>query len=197
MKIKYLLLAIGFSAITGCASNDSMSALDIEKERQEFVAERNEVLEANIDDLPKWVVDSPKSDSEGMYAVGVGESDNLALALKKARLEAEFGLAKLYSQELSGSERKYSSDSSNATSDRYVGLIDKLVKQVPIVGYSTAKQKIKAVDGKYQTYVLLKLPYDAFNSALKQQREEQTADDMATAFDELERRLDMRRNQSL
>ncbi|MFC1355027.1 MAG: hypothetical protein G8D89_21915 [gamma proteobacterium symbiont of Clathrolucina costata] len=128
--------------------------------------------------------------------MGIGESDNVSLALKKARLEAEFGLAKLYSQELSGSERIYSTDSDHATDNRYVGLIDKLVQSVPVVGYSTVEQEIQAGNGRYQVYVMLKLPYDEFNKVLKQQREGKVSHDMASAFDELEKRLDIRRSLS-
>ncbi|MCG8026272.1 MAG: hypothetical protein JAZ02_20210 [Candidatus Thiodiazotropha endolucinida] len=196
MKRVFAVSTLATIFVAGCASHEPMTVGEMENAKQEAIEIRNEALEENIDSLPQWVSDTPKPDAEGMYAVGIGESDNVSLALKKARLEAEFGLAKLYSQELSGSERIYSTDSDHAVENRYVGLIDKLVQSVPVVGYSTVEQEIKAGNGKYQAYVLLKLPYDEFNKILKQQKEGKVSQDMASAFGELEKRLDMRRSQS-
>ncbi|MFC1337529.1 MAG: hypothetical protein G8D91_22980 [gamma proteobacterium symbiont of Clathrolucina costata] len=196
MKRAFAVTTLAMILIAGCASHEPMTAAEMESAKQEALEIRNEALEGNIDSLPKWVSNTPAPDAEGMYAVGIGESDNVSLALKKARLEAEFGLAKLYSQELSGSERIYSTDSDHATDNRYVGLIDKLVQSVPVVGYSTVEQEIQAGNGRYQVYVMLKLPYDEFNKVLKQQREGKVSHDMASAFDELEKRLDIRRSLS-
>ena len=193
MKYPSILL---LTLAAGCSSIDVRDPAAIERAHQQAIGERNEAIELHIADLPEWVMTPPMPDKTGMYAVGMGDSDNIQLALKKARLEAEFGLAKLYSQELSGSERLYSTDD-NGASNLYVGLIDKLVRRVPVVGFDTVKQDIKAANGKYQAYVLLKLPYDEFNTVLKQQREKQTALDMVLAFQDLEMRLDKRRDQIL
>ena len=51
----------------------------------------------------------------GLYALGVAEAANWSLARKKGFLEAEFGLAKLYRQELSGSERSYTNERDDKT----------------------------------------------------------------------------------
>ena len=128
-----------------------------------------------------------------MYAVGMGASDSFATALKMATLEAEFGLAKMYSQELSGSERIYATGGDFDGVSVYQGLIDKIVDSVPIVGYQTEKKEISAMNGRYQAFVLLKLPYEEFNKVLNEKRSAESDLAMKEAFNELEQRLEKRR----
>lgn len=146
-----------------------------------------------MDSLPEWAINPPKSDQEGMYAVGMGASDSFATALKMATLEAEFGLAKMYSQELSGSERIYATGGDFDGVSVYQGLIDKIVDSVPIVGYQTEKKEISAMNGRYQAFVLLKLPYEEFNKVLNEKRSAESDLAMKEAFNELEQRLEKRR----
>jgi len=148
--------------------------------------------------LPDWVENPPESDATGFYGVGIAQSKRLNHSRKAARLQAEFELAKMYRQELSGSERSF--EEGNTDGDVTVQttfLIDKIVDAVPVVGYEVVDQEIKAHDGQHYTYVLLKLPYDKFNKVLQQQRAAETDDRVQQAFDDLERRLDKRRKQKM
>ncbi|BFM18718.1 hypothetical protein R50073_49010 (plasmid) [Maricurvus nonylphenolicus] len=181
--------------LIACASNEGYDRVAAEKQKQKVIDAKNDRLKEVIEDLPDWAVNPPKSDQEGMYAVGMGNSDSFNTALKMATLEAEFGLAKLYSQELSGSERIYATGGEFEGVTSYQGLIDKIVDSVPVVGYQTEKKEIKAIQGNYQAFVLLKLPYDQFNEVLKQQRSKATDVAMKEAFDELEQRLEKRKSQ--
>lgn len=175
-------------ALTGCATPEERA----EEARQDRIEARNEQLQAQVESLPGWVLETPKSDATGYFAVGIGKSGDLNMALKKARMEAEFALAKQYSQMLSGSERMYQTDSA-ISQEKFVALIDKVVDEVPIVGYSVENQKIVVSDGQYNAYMLLKLPYDEFNAVLKQQRAKALDSEMKDAFAELEKRLAARR----
>ncbi len=94
---KKIVMPFVVVALFGCASNDSYDRLAAEKEKQEIIELKNDQLRDNVDSLPEWAINPPKSDQEGMYAVGMGASDSFATALKMATLEAEFGLAKMYS----------------------------------------------------------------------------------------------------
>lgn len=183
--------------LTACASNRLAQNADTEDLRQVVIEKQNEAINDHIDTVPDWVLKPPAPDGVGMYAVGVGESNNLQISIKKAHLEAEFGLAKLYKQELSGSERMYSTDNGGYANTNYVGLIDKLVQQVPVVGFSVEEQTVTALEGKYMVYVLLKLPYDQFNDVLQEHLAQASREDMKQAFLDLERRLDKRRAQTL
>lgn len=191
--MKKLSLCLAVAAITGCSANSSFDVADIEELKEQQIENRNEAIEEHLDQLPEWVLQPPQPDAHGMYAVGTAESNNLQTAINRARLEAEFGLAKMYGQEISGSERTYSTDSDSFANSRYVELIDKLIAEVPIVGFSVEAQEIQPVNGKYGVFVLVKLPYDEFNKVLQAQRDRVKAVEMKKEFDELERRIEKRR----
>lgn len=194
-KIKLALLAGTIAILCSCASQDGKDRVADAKAYQKVIDAKNADIEDKLDKIPGWVLNPPKPDAYGVFAVGIGDSNTLQVSQKKAMLEAEFGLAKQFQQELAGSERQYTTDDSVSGVNRYEGLIDKLVQRVPIVGYTVKKQEVKAVDGKYQTYVLLSLPYDQYNEVLKAQKSKETSKEMKDAFDELEKRLEKRRNE--
>jgi hypothetical protein len=121
--------------------------------------------------------------------VGVAESDKVQIAIKKAQLQAQYGLAKIFNQELAGSEQMMQQDAGAGSSSSYQSLIQSLVNYVPIVGFEVVKQEVKAVNGEFQAYTLLKLPYAEFNKALQSQKQQAQNTDMKQAFADLERRL--------
>lgn len=198
------VLVIGV-LMSGCSSaptreqlaKDDVRAAEIrakaEDEKRALVQKR---MEAEIGHVPEWVLKQPRPDDTGVYAVGISESDKMRVAIHKAVLEAEFGLAKIFNQELSGSERSYSQDSNSRVSqEQYTVLIDKLVSQVPLVGFEVVNQEVKAMDGKFNAYVLVKLPYAQFNHVLQDQRSKTEDKTIVRAFDNLEQRLNQRRQQ--
>lgn len=204
--IRFTFVLIIMSAVlTGCASQptmqqlteDSISASEARAAADEKAAQkRQEKMEGNLSEIPGWFLEVPKPDGSGVYAVGEGESNKVRVAMKKAMLDAEFGLAKVYGQELSGSERSSVQDSNgDATASQYNALIDKLVSQVSVAGFETVHQEVKAIDGKYHAFVLLKLPYAQFNTVLQNQAAKSNDARIAAQFKDLERRLDKRRQQ--
>lgn len=66
---------------------------------------------------------------------------------------------------------------------------------MPIVGYEVIEQIVKPISGMNNIYVLLKLPYDQFNKVLAAEKAKALNKDVQIAFDDLERRLDKRREQ--
>jgi len=191
MTMNQILTLILAMSLIGCANNVSQNRQAIEEQQQALEELKNDVVEDHIDELPGWVTDTHAPDEVGVYAIGIGDSFNLSLAIKKARLEAEFNLAKAYAQELSGTEKIYSSER-NKTGTRFEGVIEKIVDKVPVVGYKIIKHEIKALRGKYAVFVLMQLPYDEFNAVLKQKKEAVISKEMDEAFKELEHRLDKR-----
>lgn len=186
-----IILCIFF--LSSCSTHKNSDALADAKSAQREIALRNKVIAEKIDAIPSWVLSPPQPDSQAVYAVGIGESDTLQISIKKAMLEAEFGLAKKLRQELAGSERQYTTDDSNKSVNRFEALIDKLVLETPIVGYTVKQQIVKPMDGKYQTFVLLMLPYDQYNDVLQANRAKETRNDMKAAFSDLEKRLDKKK----
>ena len=150
--------------------------------------------EAELEIAPDWFLSPPDADATGFFGVGYTKSKNMGHGLKAARLQAEFSLAKMYQQELSGSERAFErGDSEGNVATQTTFLIDKIVDAVPVVGYQVIEQKMVPVNGVYETFVLLKLPYDEFNKVLQDQRKNELDTTVQSAFDDLERRLKDRR----
>jgi len=207
MKKSFSFLLVLSMALVGCASpptmeqlaKDSANASQVRaKAEQERREQEQKRMEQSLGQIPSWSLEAPHPDATGVYAVGMGESDTVRVSMHKAMLDAEFGLSKIYKQELSGSERSITQDNNAHTSNvQYTELIDKLVSQVSVVGFEVVHQDIKVIDGKYHSFVLLKLPYDQFNSVLKAQEAKSNDTETEKQFTELERRLDKRRQQRL
>lgn len=206
LKINLLLITFIASLLilSGCSSNPDKEFTDrlaaMEKAQQQRKAEKQAAEQserkAEIKTAPKWFLAPPESDGTGFYGVGYARSKHMGHALRAARLQAEFELAKMYRQELSGSERAFergNTDGDVVTQTTF--LIDKIVDAVPVVGYSVVEQNMVPLNGVFETFVLLKLPYDEFNKVLKSQREKELDHTVQAQFDDLERRLTARRAQ--
>lgn len=176
---------------------DAQAAAAIATKMENKAAEqRQERAQDYISVMPKWVLDPPKPDGTGVYAVGIAESAELRIALRKAMLEAEFGLAKLFKQEISGSERQFDQERQNqGNMSQFTGLIDKLVARVPVVGFEIIQQEVRPIRGQYHTWVLLKLPYAQFNKVLQEQKAESMDQSIKDAFDDLDKRIKSRQEE--
>ncbi|MFT6653961.1 MAG: hypothetical protein ACJAWI_000714 [Marinomonas primoryensis] len=189
---KLSLLFIGL-LLAGCTANPVEQYVEHQNTLKEKAVEN---ANAQLASVPDWYLNPPKNDDFGIMGVGAASSKDMHHALKKARLQAEFELAKNYRQELSGSERVYERENGMGTlvqTSQF--LIDKLVDSVPIVGYDMVEQKIQVLpDGQFQAYSLLKLPYDEFNKVLQSIKLDSQDARELEAFDDLERRLEAKRN---
>ena len=195
---KLAAVAIMAYVVTGCSTTpDSKSLakeqLHIEKQRREAAQHQ---AEKTIDAIPAWAMTAPRPDHTGVYALGVAESDKVQIAIKKAQLQAQYGLAKIYNQELAGSEQAMQQDAGANSSSYYQSLIQSLVNYVSVVGFEVVKQEVKAVNGEFQAYTLLKLPYAEFNMALQSQKQQTQNNDTKQAFADLEQRLQQRQSQT-
>lgn len=203
---KLTIAALTLAALlSGCSSSPNQELLDkiaaLEEQKREIQEDREELaqdrLEEELDEVPDWVLEPPQPDATGFYGVGVAKSKLLSHGLKAARLQASFDLAKMYKQELSGSERAFErGDAEGNVSSQTTFLIDNLVRSVPVVGYQIIEQKVVPMRGVNNVYVLLKLPYEEFNKVLLQEKAKTMDQTVQAAFDDLERRLDKRRAQA-
>lgn len=201
MKKTTIALFVGAAFTLGACSTtqtstdlakDMASAQKIRDNAAEEQMEKQQVrIKKEISQVPDWAMQTPPSDEEGVYAIGMGRSDNLRISIRKAFLDAEYGLARATNQMVSGSERSYSKDSnSHVEHAEYTGLVDSLVNSVPIVGIETVNQETKPVGGLFNTYVLLKLPYKELNRALQARESRSQSQSVKEAFAELYARLD-------
>ena len=209
-KKSTLAMVLAAAMIQGCATTQTPQSsyevaeqqIEMEKKNLELQQRLMELeqkrLEAELDSVPEWVLAPPKPDGTGIYATGIADSKKLQTVIRKARLQAEFELAKQYKQEISGSERAFEQDNGDdMISEQYTALIDKLVERVPVNGYQIVEQEIIVKEGRYHGYVLMKLPYDEFNAVLQQQKRSEQNDQVVAAFDDLEQRLEKRRKERL
>ncbi|AYV11559.1 MULTISPECIES: hypothetical protein [Shewanella] len=189
---KVIILSLATMCLAGCAS-DPVEQFNTQQEQKRDAA----VAMANVelDNVPKWFLSPPKSDQYGIVGVGSAKSRDMAIAVKKAKLQAEFELAKSYRQELSGSERIYErEDAAGNLVQTSQFLIDKLIDSVPVVGYEQLDQKVMVLpSGQFQAYSLLKLPYDEFNKVLQIIKSQSQDALELEAFNDLERRLESKR----
>lgn len=195
-------MALGACSSTRTLSDIAKEAAKAEKVREEAndarLDRKQERLEAKLKATPKWALEAMRIDGDGVYAVGFGESDQPSVAIKKATLEAEFGLAKKYRQELSGQERISVSDKGErGLSQGYGQLIDSLIASVPMNGHQVLEQEVKAVQGQVSAWVLMKMSHEQMQQMAK--RESGAAEDarMSAAFADLERRVRERREDEL
>ena len=201
MKKTTIALLLG-SALGMTACSTTQSSADVardmvaaqkirDKASEESSEKRQAVMEKEISQVPGWAVQTPSPDEEGVYAIGMGGSDNLRLSIRKAFLDGEYGLARAMNQMVSGSERSYSKDTNgHGGHEEYTALVDSLVNSVPVAGLEIIKQETKPVSGLYNTYVLLKLPYKEINRALQSRESGSQNETVKEAFAELYARLD-------
>ena len=199
MKTITAISILSGAVLFGCVSRPTAESLQREQLKAEELRSKADAAKAAmrqtqnegfIEGIPSWALQPPKPDAGGLYAVGAAESGSLNVAQKKAMLDAEFGLAKQYRQELSGSERSYTHERNDQSlTSTYTQLIDKLVSRVPVVGFEVVKQEVKSIHGTFHSWVLLKLPYAQFNKILLEQRAETVEVTVQKAFDDLDRRL--------
>jgi len=152
---------------------------------------RKKQAAAELAEVPPWILEVPKPDDRGVYAVGSAKSDDVTVVLKKAMLDGQFGLAKQIQQEVSGTETSVRNEvNSRRGTEVYRSAISTLVSRVPIVAIETLRNEVKVLpSGQYAAYVLLLLPNEQINRALSQQKGESTEASAQSALDDLDRRI--------
>lgn len=191
----FLLAFIVTLTISGCVS--SPSSADVRraqlKEQEIRTNAAQEKAEEKISNVPEWFLMPPKSDDTSTYGVGSGESRNIDFAMKKADLNAQYELAKSFSQELSGNEQSYNKENNFEMKEQYTRLIDSIVSSVQVNGYETLEHKVVAENGRFSVYKLVRLSYDRFSQAIEKRHGSVQAE-VKAAFQQLQQRLEEKGN---
>lgn len=195
LSVPVIMLA---ALLAGCASEAEKAAKDqlsVEAMRAEAAdkerAARTEKMKDYLDDVvPEWFMSPPKMDSTGIYGVGTASSKDLGFAIRKAKLQATYDAAKVLKQEMSGQERSLQRDqgAEGDMAQRTELLIDSLVAAVPVSGYDIVKNTVVPTDGQYHAFILMKIPFDEFNSVLKNNKDGLKGE-FDEAFDKLQKRV--------
>ena len=191
--IKSTLSLALIATLAACSSTPAQLQQQWEAEKLEQLTQK---AEQTMELAPDWFLTPPENDATGFYATGTGYSADIQHAVNKARLQAEFNLAKVYNQDISGSETDYTSEDA-ATADyknRNEVMIDKLVNRANITGYTIKKQKLQQEDTGFRSYVLLHYPYAEFNRVKQERAGAQSTlqgqNSMDSARQKLQQRLD-------
>lgn len=197
---KGILAILTVSLLSGCASGPSREDILEEQLRlaelraaaAEKAKEReNERLAAKLEDIPDWYLDPPEPDISGLYGVGTGTSNDLGVALKKARLVADYEVAQQLEQELSGLEQLFTGDSYGMSQTQYQIAIERFVGAVDMKGQEVADQQVSVIDGKYTAYVLSRLSFDQMDRMTDRQNQQQASTiQMKAAFRMLRERVE-------
>lgn len=202
MKIKTSLIASTISVIllSGCASQSPQTEMaelqaELEAQRAEQLTQsqerKNDQLNETLDNVPSWVIAPPKPDVAGVYGVGIAESSNLSMAMKKARLQAEFEIAQQMEQEISGLEQQFSEDASgNDANLRFESVVERFVNTVEMAGQELVKQDVTVANGEYSGFVLMRLSFDSMERMLEERSTMEGYDRMKAAFKALRERVE-------
>jgi hypothetical protein len=121
----------------------------------------------------------------------MASSNSLAVAMKKARLAADFEVAQKMEQELSGIEQQFTGDSNGMAREQYQSAVERFVAAVPMMGQEVAEQEISVIDGKYTAYILSRLSFDQMDRmAERQKRQIEGTSEMKEAFTMLRERVE-------
>ena len=156
---------------------------------------KNNDVRQHIKSLPVWVVSHPGIDSSSVYGVGLARSSDLQTALRKSTLQAEFDVAKKYGQELSGSEKVYTSEHDEVSATSFKNLIENLVFEVSVTGYKVQERVVSPVDGKYEVATLINMPHEAFEKSIYVSKRKNKDAEMKAAFDDLDESLNRKRRE--
>ncbi|MDW2009932.1 LPP20 family lipoprotein [Vibrio sp. Vb0301] len=197
-RINVILLAfVATLTVSGCASSPDSADIARDQLKAEEIRTNaaQEKAEEKISNVPEWFLMPPKSDDTAVYGVGSGESRNIDFAMKKADLNAQYELAKSFSQELSGNEQSYNKESNYEMKEQYTRLIDSIVSSVPVNGYETVEHKVVAENGRFSAYKLVRLSYARFSLAMEKLHDSDQAE-VKAAFQQLQQRLQEKGNKT-
>lgn len=179
--------------LAGCSSTPSRADIARDEAKAQSVREdtyqaqlvkKQGQMEREMASMPDWVLNPPKATAQGFYGVGIGADPDMLTAMRKAKLQGTYELAKAINAEMSGEDTMTGSGRSDY---RYV--IDLFVKRVNVAGAELVQQEVKPMDGVYKSYVLLKLPMAEFNHAMNEQRTAGKKVEIEGAYERLMKRL--------
>lgn len=188
-----LILTLGVSLLAaGCATTPELTKVKAEQKAQDAKVDQ---VEKTLSNIPNWYMKPPKSNEEGFFAAGTGISSTLDMALTKARINAEFELAKMYRQIVSGNERAFTSETTNTATDTSKVVshtektVDKLIANAELTEYDIQDTKVIREGTQYRVYLLSFMPYDS-NDDGKDELYRDVKHTSDAAFADLERRVD-------
>ena len=191
-----LCVSVLFGGV-GCSSQSEQLAADqakAEKIREDADQARRDRLtkkmENELDDVvPDWFLNPPKMDGSGVYGVGTSTSKDLGFAIRKSKQLALYESAKVLKHEITGQERSMQRDNGvdGDIANRTEMLVDSFTNRVDASGFEVIKNEVKAYDGQFYAFTLVKVPFEAYNQILRRSKDP-LANEFKQLFSDLEKR---------
>ena len=195
-------IVMGTSAIgllAACSSNPMTEALSSQDKQ------RAAVVEQQVDSIPDWVKELPKSE-EAFYSIGTAVSSDLQLSIDKSMLAAKRTLADRIGGELSTQIKSFVTELGEQGASEVIMLeIEQVTKNVVanvnVAGYNPTTIEIVPEGTVFRTYVLLEYPIGSANDILIEQVRKNRAlyarIRASKAFRELEESVDEKRDRDI
>lgn len=182
---KLLVLIPVLAMLTACGtSRDPYERrADAERERQEKYVERV------IDKAPKWMLDTPISNS-AVFAAGTSASGDYSMAFQKAKADAYGKICMAAGGTASQRTKVYKTDSATSSAEASEMILRTQCKEVDLTGVEIKERKIISEGNRFRAYVLVVLPTGDANILRKAKEQAklnaQVAGRSAEAFRELD-----------
>lgn len=183
--MKKILTVLPIVAIlSACGTTDVyQKRADNERERQEKYVERV------IDKAPKWMIETPISNS-AVYAAGTSASGDYSFAFQKAKADAYGKICMTAGGTASQRTKVYKADTATSSSELSEMVIRSQCKDVDLTGVEVSERKIISEGTRFRAYVLVVLPTGDANILRKAKEQaklnEITARRAPDAFKELD-----------
>lgn len=182
--MKTLILIPIVALLAACGTTDPYGKrADLERERQEKYVERV------IDKAPKWMLETPISNS-AVFAAGTSASGDYSMALQKAKADAYGKICMTAGGTASQRTKVYKADTATASSEVSEMILRTSCKEVDLTGVEVKDKKIISEGNRFRAYVLVVLPTGDAN-ILKKAKEQARVNELAAqrapeAFKELD-----------
>lgn len=182
---KFLMIVPLVAMLAACGTTDPYAKrADNERARQEKYVERT------IDQAPKWMIQTPTSNS-AVYAAGTSASGDYSMAFQKAKADAYGKICMTAGGTASQRTKVYKADTAQTSSELSEMVLRTSCKEVDLTGVEIAERKIIPEGTRFRAYVLVALPTGDAN-ILKRAKEQQKINELAAqrapeAFKELDK----------
>lgn len=194
---KQMAVIMAASLATACSGPSTLT--------EEMYEEKVEVVEQQISDVPKWMLNLPTAE-DAFYSAGTAVSGDMQIAIDKATINAKRTLADRIGGELSSQMKMFVMESGEQGSTDVVMLnVEQVTKnviaQVNVAGYIPEEVKVTHQGTGYRVYALLKYPVGEANRLMMMQIKKNNAllakVRSTKSFKELEKEVELKKIEEL
>ena len=197
MNKKPLAVFMAASLVTACSGPQTIT--------QKIYEEKVAVVEKQIDETPKWMLNLPTSE-DTFYSAGTAVSSDMQMAIDKSTINAKRTLADRIGGELSSQMKMFVMESGHqGESDVIMLNVEQVTKniiaEVNVAGYIPEEIKVVPQGTGFRVFALLKYPVGEANRIMMMQIKKNNVllakIRSAKSFQELEEEINRKRQEEL